>query len=139
MYSHVSQYGNKKFFIRKNSTLPELKYPLTQWIREKYDLTDDMLENVGITFSMVEVDTGLYKIANVPAKLLINRNRPDFPDEVEYTLAYKFKIKDTNKAGLYRGEFVIDFLGDNCGKIKLPVSGDLNIWVQDSITKTDVM
>jgi len=139
MYTSSPIYNNKNFFIRKNSTLPVLKYLLTQRIREKYDITDDMLENVAITFSMIQVKNSIYKIANVPANLVINRQRPEFPDEVEYTLTYNFKIKDTNMAGLFRGEFVLDFLGDNCGKIKMPVSGDLNIWINDSITMTEVV
>lgn len=139
MYTHTDSYNNKNFFIRKNSTLPVLKYKLTQRILEKYDITDDMLENVAITFSMVNTKNNLYKIANVPARLLINRDRPEFPDEVEFTLAYNFKLKDTNQTGLFRGEFVMDFLGDNCGKIKMPVSGDLSIWIQDSITMTEVV
>ena len=132
-------YNNKNFFIRKNSTLPVLKYQITQRIMEKYDITADMLENVAITFSMVNNKNNVYKIANVPANLVINRQRPEFPDEVEYTLAYNFKINNTNMTGLFKGEFVMDFLGDNCGKIKMPVSGDLNIWINDSITMTEVV
>ena len=139
MYTHTAPYNNKNFFIRKNSTLPKLKYQLTQRVLEKYDITDDMLKNVAITFSMVNQKNNLYKIANVPADLVINRQRPEFPDEIEYTLSYTFKIKDTKQTGLFRGEFVLDFLGDNCGKIKMPVSGDLNIWIQDSITMTEVV
>ena len=139
MYTHTAPYNNKNFFIRKNSTLPVLKYQLTQRILEKYDITHDMLENVAITFSMVNQKNSLYKIANVPANLIINRQRPNFPDEVEYTLAYNFKIKDTNMTGLYVAEFCLDFLGDNCGKIKMPVSGELNIWINDSNTMTEVV
>ena len=139
MYTHTAPYNNKNFFIRKNSTLPVLKYQLTQRILEKYDITHDMLENVAITFSMVNQKNSLYKIANVPANLIINRQRPNFPDEVEYTLAYNFKIKDTNTTGLYVAEFCLDFLGDNCGKIKMPVSGELNIWINDSNTMTEVV
>jgi hypothetical protein len=135
----MDTYNNKNFFIRKNSTLPNIKYQLTQRILEKYDITDEMLSNVAITFSMVNQKNSIYKIANVPADLIINRQRAEFPDEVEYTLAYNFKIKDTNMTGLFRGEFVMDFLGDNCGKIKMPVSGDLQIWIGDSITMTEVV
>jgi hypothetical protein len=140
MTLNITPFNNKNFFIRKNSTLPVLKYQLTQRILEKYDITSDMLENVAITFSMVNLKNDRYKIANTPARLIINRDRPNFPDEVEYTLAYNFKLRDTNQTGLFRGEFALDFLGDNfCGKIKLPVSGDLNIWIQDSITMTEVV
>jgi hypothetical protein len=128
------------FFIKKDSTLPELKYPLIQHVREKYDITDDMLENVAITFSMIDADTGVYRIANVPASLVVNNNRPDYPDEVKYTLVYKFRLKDTRKTGRYLGEFKLDFLGEGeCGKITLPVNGHVNIIISDSLTKTTVV
>jgi hypothetical protein len=136
-----STFNINNFFIKKDSTLPELKYPLIQQIREKYDITDDMLENVGVTFSMIDADTGLYYIANAPANLVVNKDRKSYPDEEYYTLMYRFKLKDTTKAGRFLGEFCLDFLGENigCGKIKLPVNGNINIVISDSLTKTTVI
>lgn len=127
------------FFIKKNSTLPELKYPLTQKIREEYGITEEMLENVAVTFSMINAETGIYRVANVEANLVINNDRPKYPNEELYTLVYKFKIYQTKKVGRYEGEFVIDMLGtNNCGKIKLPINDQINIIISDSITKTTV-
>ena len=135
-----STFNINNFFIKKDSTLPELKYPLIQRVREKYDISDVMLENVAVTFSMMDADTGLYSIANVPASLVINTNRPDYPDEVKYTLVYRFKLKDTKITGRYLGEFKLDFLGDGgCGKITLPTEGQINILISDSLTKTTVI
>ncbi len=135
-----STFNINNFFIKKDSTLPELKYPLIQHAREKYDITDDMLENVAVTFSMTDADTGLYRIANVPASFVINNDRPGYPDEEKYTFVYRFKLSDTKKAGRFLGEFKIDFLGDgNCGKITLPVEGYINIIISDSYTKTTVI
>lgn len=135
-----STFNINNFFIKKDSTLPELKYPLIQKVREKYDISDMMLENVAVTFSMMDADTGLYRIANVPASLVINTDRPDYPDEVKYTLVYRFKLKDTKIAGRYLGEFKLDFLGDGgCGKITLPTEGQINILISDSLTKTTVI
>jgi len=127
------------FFIKKDSTLPELKYPLSQSVREQYDLTDDMLENVAVTFSMIEANTGLYRIANVAGNLVVNNNRPDYPDELQYTLTYRFKLPQTRKPGRYLGEFKLDFLGENCGKITLPTQKLINIQISDGITKTTVI
>lgn len=136
-----STFNINNFFIKKDSTLPELKYPLIQKMREQYDITRDMLENVAVTFSMIDADTGLYRIANTPASLVINRNRPEFPDEVEYTLVYRFKLKDTKKSGRHYGEFKLDFLDSEagCGKITLPTNDKINITISDSITKTTVI
>ena len=127
------------FFIKKDSTLPELKYPLSQKVREQYDLTDEMLENVAITFSMIDAHSGLYRIANVAANLVVNNNRPEYPDELQYTLMYKFTLPQTTKAGRYLGEFKVDFLGENCGKITLPTQSQINITISDSVTKTTVV
>jgi hypothetical protein len=136
---NYSTFNINNFFIKKDSTLPELKYPLTQFTLEQYDITPEMLENVAVTFSMIDANTGLYRIANVPANIVFNVDRPQFPDELTYTLVYRFKLPQTSKSGRYIGEFVIDFLGQNCGKIKLPVDNVINIVISDSITKTTVI
>jgi hypothetical protein len=135
-----STFNINNFFIKKDSTLPELKYPLIQQVREKYDLSDDMLSNVAITFSMIDADSGLYRIANVPANLVINNDRINFPDEEKYTLVYRFTLNDTRKAGRFLGEFKIDFLNEGyCGKITLPTNSYINIIISDSLTKTTVI
>lgn len=135
-----STLNTKNFFIKKNSTLPELKYPLLQQVREQYDISEEMLENVAVTFSMVDADTGLYQIANVAANLVVNNDRENFPDEEQYTLVYRFKLSQTARTGRYLANFTIDFLGDECGgKIGLPISGFINVIITDSSTKTTVI
>ena len=134
-----STFNINNFFIKKDSTLPELKYPLTQHTMEQYDITKDMLENCAVTFSMVDANTGLYRIANAAANLVVNNNRPEYPDEEQYTIVYRFKLKDTRKTGRFLGNFTVDFLGENCGKIGLPVNGLINIIISDSLTKTTVI
>jgi len=138
---NYSTFNINNFFIKKDSTLPILKYPLIQQIREKYDITDDMLENIAVTFSMINADNGLYRIANVPANFVINNDRTEYPDEEKYTLTYKFTLDNTKIAGRYNGEFVIDFLNSEygCGKIKLPINGCINIIISDSLTQTIVI
>lgn len=135
---YYSTYDGRNFFISKNSTFPILKLPLLQSIREQYDITDDMLENVAVTFSMKNIENGVYHIANVPADLSINNNLEEYPDEEKYTLRYKFKLSDTKKTGRFQGEFKLDFL--ECGgKLTLPNNQPINIIITDSITKTTVI
>jgi hypothetical protein len=140
---NYSTFDINNFFIKKDSTLPDLKYPLIQQVREQYDISDDMLENVAVTFSMIDAQTGLYRIANVAASLVINTDRAKYPDEEKYTLVYRFKLPQTAKAGRYQGEFVVDFIPSGndggCGKIKFPVNGQINIVISDSSTKTTVV
>jgi|ERR1035437_104201 hypothetical protein len=138
---NYSTFDINNFFIKKDSTLPELKYPFIQQVREKYNITNDMLENVAVTFSMTDAQTGLYRIANVPASLVINNDSLGKPSEEKYTFLYRFKLKDTRRAGRYLGEFKIDFLGEQigCGKLTLPVENQINIIISDTITKTTVI
>ncbi len=132
---------NKKetFFIKKNSTLPLLKFQLTDRILEKYGVTPDMLEDCAVTFSMYDVNNEVYKIANKAAALVINEDRISYPEEEKYTLTYKFSVSDTSKSGQFDAEFKVDFLGDHCGKITFPVDSKIRISIQDSITKTTVV
>ena len=131
------------FFIKKDSTLPELEYHLTQDIMRQYNITDEMLDNVAVTFSMIDADTGLYRIANVPASIEYKRLRPQYPNNFIYALIYRFKLSQTSKPGRYLGEFKVDFIntdgGDGCGKITLPTTDQINILISDSITKTTVI
>lgn len=139
---NYSTFNINNFFIKKDSTLPELKYRLSDKIIKEYNITDAMLNNVAITFSMIDAETGQYKVANVPAGIIFDVVNEDFPDVIEYILYYKFRSKDTKKIGKYYGEFVIDFLDDNagCGKLKLPISSkNINIIISDTITKTTVL
>jgi hypothetical protein len=138
---NYSTFEINNFFIKKDSTLPDLKYPLIQQIREKYNITDDMLENVSVTFSMIDAETGLYKIANAPANLVINYDRLGKPYEEKYTFLYRFRLKDTKKAGRFLGEFKIDFLGEQigCGSLTFPLETKINIIISDGITKTTVI
>ena len=136
---NYSTFDINNFFIKKDSTLPELKYPLIQQLREQYDISDDMLENCAVTFSMIDADTGNYRIANVAANLVVNNDRVNYPDEELYTLVYRLKLSQTSKTGRFYGEFKIDFLGENCGKITLPTQGQINIIISDGITKTTVI
>jgi hypothetical protein len=127
------------FFIKKDSTLPDLEYHLTQKIMQEYDITKDMLDNVAVTFSMIEADSGLYRIANVPANIEFIKLRPQYPDDFIYELSYRFKLPQTSKPGRYLGEFKLDFMGENCGKLTLPTNDVINIVISDSITKTTVV
>ena len=54
----------KTFFIKQNSSLSEIKFRLSERLMEQYDITEDMMDNVAITFSMVNVDDGKYHVAN---------------------------------------------------------------------------
>ena len=125
-------------YIKKNSTLSLVKYPLSKKMLDKYYITDEMLENCAVTFSMIDADTGVFAIANVNAELLYLPDRSAYPYDTEYSLVYRIKKNQLRKAGVFHGEFAIDFLGDSCGKIIIPESDLIVINILDAIVKTDV-
>lgn len=133
---NYSTFDLRNFYIKKDSTLPELKFPLVQQLREQYNITDKMLENVAVTFSMIDAETGLYRIANTAADLVIS----NLYHEEKYTLVYKFKLHQTSKTGRFLGEFKVDFLQPDCeNKMTFPTQGYINIVISDGITKTTVV
>lgn len=126
------------FFIKQNSSLPILVYPLTEDILNQYNIDDGMLEDVAVTFSMVLKDDGIYKIANTAGELYINDDQYSTEFTTKYNLVYKFKELNTNKHGIYDGEFKIDFLNGCCGKLTIPEI-PIQIIINPSITKTSVI
>jgi hypothetical protein len=56
----------------------------------------------------------------------------------EYYIGYKFSKKETNQAGMFKGEFKIDFLDDGCTLI-VPIREDLIIHVLDSQTMSRIV
>ena len=132
-------FRNNFIFVKQHSTLPEVKFSITQRMREKYDITDEMMENVAVTFSMRDSETGIYHIANDGGKLITTEGEYINLDESKYTLAYRFKEHQTRKAGRYLAEFKVDFFGDYCGKITFPTDDEINIIIGSSSTKTTVL
>lgn len=128
------------FFIKKNSTLPKLKFGLTEQLRTYYNITDDMMDNCAVTFSLQNSDTGNYIIANKGADLVVNDNFDENQFDEKYSLVYKFSLNDTSRPGIFYGEFKVDFLGENtCGKITFPITDKITVVIQDSLTKTTVV
>ena len=121
------------FFIKQNSTLPLLKYPLDYELMENYGINNEMFDNIAVTFSMINLHNGVYEIANVSAGYGFDEHSGEF------VLTYRFKLSDTKNSGLYTGEFKLDFLEEkDCGKVTIPTDDTILIKIGDSITKTSV-
>jgi len=117
-----------EFFINKGATLPVLKM---QVVKDGIaDITEFMslIENSLIYFSMIDVKTGGYKILNMKGGF-VEKTFIDPNDETEYYVYYKFTSIDTNREGLYEGEFV--FITDT-GTYILPIREKLTIKIGDS-------
>jgi hypothetical protein len=128
------------FTIRQNSKLPSLRMKLYRDGRNDYNRFDDLLENSVITFAMKDEKTGIYKVANKEAKIIL-KDPCDINSKKEYYIVYDFTTDDTNKPGVYLGQFKITFLNDciqTNGDLIVPIAEELYIHVIDSFVKSDI-
>lgn len=130
--------NNNKFFIKKGNNFPLIKFILSEEIMRFYGISEDMLSNVAITFSMINKETGNFVIANEPGEITLLEEYKNSNNK-EYCLSYQLTIDDTQEIGKYEGEFVIDFLESNEYKIGFPVNNKIEIIITDSITTTTVI
>lgn len=127
-----------EFIIKENATLPILKMKVI----ENYELNmfkfKKSMENIAVTFSMIDVNTGRYVISNKSASVYIN-NENNIDEEI--IIYYEWDKNDTKRVGLYLGEFIIDFFDENGnenGKLLFPIREKLYIHVQESFGKTSI-
>lgn len=120
------------FFINKNATLPLLKMELIQDGRHDFRNFHELIQNADIYFSMTNIENGQKKICRQPAGCAI---KPDTcGEEEEYYLVYQFSERETNKAGIYRGQFEIEFL-DGSGTLIVPIREELIVYVLEGSIK----
>lgn len=117
-----------EFNIKKNGTLPLLKMQVVDDGRGEFDSFMSFIETSSLYFSMIDVETGSYKIHLEPAGF-VEKTQIEPNAKVEYYLYYKFPKKYTNKVGRYEGEFV---LKNTDGTLVLPIREKLYINVIES-------
>ena len=122
-----------KFFIKQNSELPILKMELINDGRNNYQKFNYSIQDATITFSMVNVDTGIIKVANAPC--YIKRKYPEGCSD-EYLICYNWKKRDTKEKGTYEGTFNIHFNGNlTANNISFP-NGDLIMPISEKLLIT---
>ncbi len=123
------------FYITQNSTLPTLMMELIEDGRHSYDKFHECIQGADITFTMVNVDTNITKIAK--AKAYIKLREGDSCTE-QYIICYDWKERDTKEMGTFKGTFEIVFdpslKGDNVtypsGVLNMPIREDLYIIIK---------
>lgn len=96
----------QEFFIRKDSVLPTLRMELIEDGRHSYNKFHELIQNSTITFTMVNRETGVTKVAKMPAYI---KAREDGGCVEQYVICYDWKKHDTKEEGNYVGEFNIEF------------------------------
>ena len=121
-----------EFFIKQNATLPTLKLQVVKDGRNDFRSFMETLQNAIITFSMVNTDNGILKIASKPAYITEKFfDNPDAPQE--FYIYYNFTAKDTKTPGRYMGEFSITTTE---GELIVPIRESLFINITPSFIKT---
>ena len=120
------------FNINKNSTLPILRMELIKDGRNDFRNFFELIQNSNIYFCMSDIVTGNRKIGKKLAGCELVE--PTSCSEEEYYITYQFSARDTNTAGRYVGQFIIDFLDDS-GTLIVPIAEELYINVLDGSIK----
>lgn len=128
----------QEFYINKNATLPILRMELIKDGRHNFRKFNEQIQNADIKFSMLNIDTNVYKIINEPCYIKLKDDDEATCDD-EYIICYNWKKRDTNEYGLYKGIFTITFLNDltnqdgttyNIGDLIMPIREEIEIIIK---------
>lgn len=132
------------FFIRhiddtsipgSQKVLPILSMMVINDGRHEYHRFHEMIQNADITFSMIDSESGVYKVANSPAFI---KKLDDSCCEDQFIVCYQFTKREIQTPGTYRGYFTIKF-GEDLknddyeypnGVLKVPIRDELFIVVE---------
>lgn len=122
------------FYINQNSELPTLKMEVIYDGRGDFHKVYSSLQNCEITFSMMNIDSGVYKVSNAPCYI---KKRESEGCVEKYDICYDWKKRDTKDKGTYKGVFEIDFgqiKGESMtfpsGKLIMPIREELIIVIR---------
>lgn len=122
------------FYIKQYSTLPTLRMELIEDGRHDFHKFHECIQSADITFTMVNIDTNVTKVAKGKAYIKLREN-DDCTEQ--YVICYDWKAHDTKEAGSYEGTFEINFSGNikndeytyPSGLLKAPIRESLLITI----------
>lgn len=123
------------FYINKNSVNPVLRMEIIDDGRYDFSKFYNAVQDSSITFSMENIETGILKISNAPAEILLSE---DSGCEESYIIVYQWKERDTKIPGKYKGWFNIKFNSNLTeegvnypqGNLIIPIQEDLIIFIK---------
>ena len=121
------------FFIKQGSTLPTLRMELIEDGKHTYHKFHECIQSADITFTMVNIDTNVTKVAKGKAYIKLREN-DDCTEQ--YVICYDWKAHDTKEAGSYEGTFEINFSGNLKNDEYTYPSGLLNMPIRESLLIT---
>lgn len=118
------------FYINQYSTLPTLRLELIQDGRNNFHKFYDMLQDCTITFSMVNKENNLIKIANAPAYIQL---KDHCNCNEEYLICYDWKERDVKEKGVYDGYFTLSFNGNLTSEDTIYPQGKLIVPIEEKL------
>lgn len=103
--------------------------------RHDFHKFHDMIEDAEVTFSMKDVENGVYKVVN--GKAFVKQVCEECCEK-QHLVCYQFTKREVDKPGRYVGKFTIrfndDLKNDECeypdGVLVVPIRDELNIIVR---------
>ena len=94
------------FYIKQGAVLPRIQMELIEDGRHDYNKLWECIQGADITFTMINIDTNVTKVAKAKAYIKLREN-DDCTEQ--YVICYDWKERDTKEAGSYKGIFDINF------------------------------
>lgn len=121
------------FYIRQGSTLPTLRLELIDDGRHDFHKFHECIQAADITFTMVNMDTNVTKVARNKAYVAL---REGTGCSEQYVICYDWKTHDTKEAGAYEGTFEIRFSDTVRNDEYEYPSGTLNMPIREKLLIT---
>ena len=123
----------QNFYINQHSELPTLRMELILDGRHDFWKFHNAIQDATISFTMINVDTNVMKIANAPAYI---KRRETLGCEEQYVICYDWKKRDTKEIGEYEGIFTIHFNGNLTQEGVDYPQGDLIVPIREKLRIT---
>ena len=131
----------KQFNLNKDATLPYLELEPIVNGRNTFRKLYEAIQSADVKFSMKNIDTGIWKIANADAYVV---DCTEQGCEERFKIQYRWKPRDTKEAGRYLAQFKITFnddiiSGDTIfpkGELIVPIGEDIIVNISDNGIKT---
>lgn len=120
----------KQFNINKDSELPYLEIEPIMNGRNTFLKLYDAIQNADVTFSMKNIDTGIWKIANAKAYIV---DATEQGCEERFKIQYRWKKRDTKESGRYLAQFKIKFADDIVSGDAIFPKGELIVPIHEGI------
>lgn len=131
----------KQFNINKDATLPYLEIEPIVDGRHSFMKLYEAVQSADVKFSMKNIDTGIWKIANAQAYVV---ECTEQGCEERFKIQYRWKSRDTKEPGRYLAQFKIIFSDDivsgdttfPSGELIVPIAEDIIVNINNNGIKT---